>query len=146
MKTIQEYWDAEMDGRVTWHKNAYVINDNWVKRKNIVSEILKHVLWKKDVLEIGCGVATLGAIMKLTCGCHYKGLDVSPKAVEMSKMAWGLDIEEGKTNAMPFDKNSQDVIIALDVLEHIHPNERIDTYYEIARVLRPNGKMMINNP
>ena len=145
----QEYWDKEMEDRVTIDEKdgSVVIKDNWVKRKNILAEILKYDFWKKDVLELGCGVATLGAVIKLTCGVNrYRGLDVSPAAVDLSKRAWGLDVKEGKTNSLPFNGPGFDYVIALDVLEHINPEERLDTYKEINRVLNIGGRIMINNP
>src|SRR5712675_587551 len=49
----------------------------------------------KDVLEIGCGIATDGLEFARN-GAHYVGVDLTPNSIEMAKERFGLFGVPGK--------------------------------------------------
>ncbi|MFO0892544.1 MAG: methyltransferase domain-containing protein [Isosphaeraceae bacterium] len=55
-----------------------------------------------------------------------------------------LDIECDLTRRLPFDDEAFDTVILSDVLEHIPQPEFV--WHEIARILRPGGRLLMNVP
>lgn len=88
-----------------------------------------------DLLDLGCGEAPLyGA---------YKDLVSSVTCVDWMDNPH-LDFACDLTEPLRFDDESFDTIILSDVLEHI-PNPE-DLWREMARILRPQGTLILNVP
>lgn len=103
--------------------------------KNVVSRIQE---FKKSgkVLEIGCGN---GFLLKMLADIGYDcvGLEPSPKAFQFAKEENNLKVINSFLEANTFEENTFDVVIILDVLEHLYqPNEVMKLIY---RVLKPEG-------
>lgn len=99
----------------------------------------KHVL----VLEIGCGYGYLAQTIAEE-GYECLGLDVSRKA--LSKIGSKLfdPIRGDAQSGLPLIANSIDVIVMLDVIEHL---DRPDlALKEVARVLKSNGLLYVATP
>lgn len=81
--------------------------------------IVEWVAPQSKVLDVGCGVGTLGKLL-MDKGCIVYGVDISPTAVERAREkgvkaeVWDVD------NGLKFDDNSFDYVILCDVLEHVH--------------------------
>jgi SAM-dependent methyltransferase len=122
--------------------------DNIFKRQAIVKRLLSLDLISKDVLEVGVGFGTAAAAINIVIlgRWNYKGTDVSPDAVELFKKQTYLDAHVAEVIDLPFEDGSFDTVIALDVLEHVNPKERIQGYAEIGRVLKPFGQVVLNIP
>jgi ubiquinone/menaquinone biosynthesis C-methylase UbiE len=56
----------------------------------------------------------------------------------------GLTVVKGSALNLPIEGNSMDLVIALDLIEHL-PNPQIGLN-EIGRILRPDGKFLITTP
>ena len=69
---------------------------------------------------------------------EYSDLGV---AIQRSK---GIPVIQADARNLPFEDDSFDVVICLDVLEHILEDEQVAA--EIHRVLRKNGKFLISVP
>jgi ubiquinone/menaquinone biosynthesis C-methylase UbiE len=76
----------------------------------------------------------------------YTATDLSKSFCKAVKRFWGLNAQQAKVESLPFEDNSFDALIALDVFEHIQPSERIQSMLEIDRVLKDTAKVFINNP
>jgi len=82
-------------------------------------------IWSGKVLDVGCRSGLLKkALSDEGCEIEYCGLDIHPPADVIADLAKGL----------PFDNNSFDVVVALDVLEHIDDIHR--AFDEVCRVAR----------
>jgi len=93
-------------------------------------------------LDIGCGPGGLVAEAKRH-GWNASGLEISRWALEKGR-AEGLDIIEGTLQDARFAEAEFDMISMFDVLEHLpHPREAMS---EVARVLKPNGTLVIETP
>jgi len=108
----------------------------------LVAKRLNHGA-KKRVLDIGCGDGSF--ITKFKNCCTVFGVDISSKAVELAEKAglnaYRLDISSEK---LPFENEYFDLVYMGDVIEHlVNPDFAID---EAARVMRPNGYLVITTP
>lgn len=100
----------------------------------------------KDVLEIGCGIATDGFEFAKN-GARYVGIDLTPNSIRLAKERFALFNVEGTfevANAeerVPFEDGSFDHIYSFGVLHH-SPNTQaiVDEMY---RVLRPGGTFTV---
>jgi ubiquinone/menaquinone biosynthesis C-methylase UbiE len=100
----------------------------------------------KDVLEVGCGIATDGLEFAKN-GARYVGVDLTPKSIELAKERFGLFGVPGRfevANAeecLPFPDGSFDHVYSFGVIHHSPAPERI--VREIYRVLRPGGTLTV---
>ncbi len=98
----------------------------------------------KDVLEIGCGIATDGFEFAGN-GARYVGVDLTPKSIELARERFRLFGVPGRfevANAeewLPFPDDSFDHVYSFGVIHHSPAPERIVS--EIYRVLRPGGTL-----
>jgi 2-polyprenyl-3-methyl-5-hydroxy-6-metoxy-1,4-benzoquinol methylase len=81
-------------------------------------------------------------------GARLAVCDIDPRAIEVAKELHGSRlaradvIEPGKP--LPHQKDSFDVIVTMDVIEHVpEPQPWVD---DLARVLRPGGKIFLTTP
>jgi ubiquinone/menaquinone biosynthesis C-methylase UbiE len=100
----------------------------------------------KDVLEIGCSIATDG-LEFASNGARYVGVDLTPKSIELAKERFNLFGVPGQFEVadaereLPFPDDSFDHIYSFGVIHHSPVPERI--IREIYRVLRPGGTLTV---
>jgi ubiquinone/menaquinone biosynthesis C-methylase UbiE len=97
---------------------------------------------EKDVLEVGSGIATDGA-MFARHGARYTGIDFSPTAIELAETRFHqqqLDgtFRQASVTDLPFPDDSFDLVYSCGVIHHIHDTQR--AIQEFQRVLRPGGQ------
>lgn len=100
----------------------------------------------KDVLEIGCGNGHGGYLLNQLKPKSYVGLDVMKEQLAIARRNYPQYqfILQDATDLSQFTDNSKDVIIIFGVLHHISEwRKAID---EIARVLKPNGSLFLEEP
>ena len=108
-----------------------LLEKNWwwfEGRRDLILQMIKDIPYTK-VLEIGCGSAELSKYLK-----GYIGLDISPKT---SKFIIG------DAQKLPIKDNSVDLILLLDLLEHVDDKA---TMNEVYRVLKSEGHVIITVP
>lgn len=94
------------------------------------------------ILDIGCGTGAL--MMELIPFGEVEGVDASEIAVTFCRSR-GLDrAKVGNITDLPYSEKTFDVVLALDVLEHIRDDGT--AIAEIKRVLKPNGIAIIFSP
>ncbi len=93
----------------------------------------------KQVLEVGCGMGELAERVKNELGLELIAIDLSPRMVELTA-ARGVDARIGDVQALPFDDESFDLVIAGWVLYHVPALEQ--AILECRRVLRPGGTLV----
>jgi len=104
------------------------------------------VLWERiaeaeplRVLEVGPGPGELAERIAKELGADVVAIDVSPRMVELTR-GRGIDARIGDVQALPFDDASFDLVVAAWVL--FHPSDLDRALSEIARVLRPGGRLI----
>lgn len=116
------------------------------------------ILKGRRVLDLGCGTATLTMMMKRAQpDAKIVGLDGDPKILEIAKSKiekGGLDIplNLGMAFKLPYKNNFFDRVVSSLVIHHLTRENKIRTFAEIFRVLKPGGELHVadfgkpNNP
>jgi ubiquinone/menaquinone biosynthesis C-methylase UbiE len=100
----------------------------------------------KNVLEIGCGIATDGLEFAKN-GANYTGVDLTPHSIELAKERFGLFGMAGRfetANAeetLPFPDRSFDHVYSFGVIHHSPVPQRI--VGELYRVLKEGGTFTV---
>lgn len=98
------------------------------------------------VLDAGCGTGGFLAVLSRARPAQAAiGLEWHAQAAAMAAAKSGCPIARGSINELPFATNSFGTVIAADVLCHaaVEPSAALA---EIKRVLRPNGRLIVNMP
>jgi SAM-dependent methyltransferase len=95
-------------------------------------------------LDVGCGAGQTYAQWVNQRAGEYAGVDVSASAVEIARdSGLGAEVIED-AGALPFEDESFDVAICIEVLEHLFSPDKATA--EICRVLRPGGILIASTP
>lgn len=118
----------------------------FVTRKKIVLDVIDRYLTKNSdnkILDIGCGSGLmLNALEEIG---HTFGMDMSDEAINFSKEIFSGKVEKGLLpDQIPYEENFFNLIIALDVIEHIDLD--IDSLMAIRSRLASGGKAVITVP
>jgi ubiquinone/menaquinone biosynthesis C-methylase UbiE len=99
------------------------------------------------VLDLGCGTATLTILIKKTYPeVEIIGLDIDPKILEIARLKIkeaGMDIklDQGSAFELPYPDNSFDRAVSSLVIHHLTHENKVRTFREIFRVLKPGGEL-----
>jgi 2-polyprenyl-3-methyl-5-hydroxy-6-metoxy-1,4-benzoquinol methylase len=102
------------------------------------------------VLDIGCGQG-VHSIRAAHQGAYVVGIDYNWRNLEIGQTLGAADTMSPLTFMMgnveqpfPFQDNTFDLVLMLDVIEHLH--QRIQTLHEIHRVLKSEGILLLAAP
>lgn len=116
-----------------------------VRRKMVCDIITKQKVLSKiinpKILDIGCGPGEFARELEKIG--NYYGLDKSETAVNYCKEKIS-SVKVGDILNIPYEDNYFDVVLALDVLEHVEDDER--ALMELRRVVNKNGIVIIFVP
>ena len=96
------------------------------------------------VLDVGCGTGShLEIYVDAGAECH--GIDLSPAMLERAtnRLGDGADLKLGDATALPYNANSFDLAVASLFLHELDPVTREKVLVEMARVVRPEGRIMV---
>lgn len=156
---IKDFWNAhpcgaELVGDLT-DETRKEYEDFFERYDRYRYETESHILtnldridWKgKRVLEIGLGQGADAEQIELRGGT-YNGVDLTEESVKRVKMRVALKgrtsferIEQASALDLPFDDNHFDIVFSHGVLHHIPEIKKAQS--EIARVLKPDGKLIV---
>ncbi len=118
----------------------------WVRGMQEIGETLIAPVDRPiDVLDAGCGTgALLPWAASLAAPSLPIAIDVSPAAIERCRTA-GLpaELEVASVTELPFDDGRFDLVLSSDVLQHLTIDQASSAASEMARVLRPGGRLLI---
>lgn len=116
---------------------------------NTRESILDHLEFDgKRVADIGCGDGGMARIMAGR-GARVVGIDVNEKALAKAKAADRVSDETfmpGSADDMPFGDESQDLVVFVNSLHHIAPDQQRRAIAEARRVLAPGGELFFSEP
>lgn len=107
------------------------------------------VLPGHDVLDVGCGTATLTlAIKRAQPRAEVVGLDGDPEvlrraAQKAAEAGLTVTLDEGFSDQLPYADASFDRVLTSLLLHHLDRGAKRRTLTEIFRVLRPGGQLHV---
>lgn len=109
---------------------------------SLVQRHLRHGSAQVTVADVGCGT---GAVLaELGPAEHAIGLDASPLALQFCRKRGLAALALGDAEALPLRSESVDVVIALDIVEHVEHDDI--ALSEFFRSLRPAGLLVMSVP
>lgn len=121
----------------------------WFRAKEaIAGEFLEPYLTdRSSVLVLGCGGgATVAELRRRVPGCRIVGCDVDPAAIADCRRRDSQGIYQlvDLETALPALEAGQDLVVALDILEHLHDDAA--ALRGAWAALRPGGVLAVNVP
>lgn len=115
----------------------------FVARRELGVEFVRmHVPRHSRILDVGCGA---GATARdLSSHGTVFACDVSEQALAFCRQRGLAALSLGDLQRLPFRTGSVECVVALDVVEHVSDDEQ--ALGEIARVLAPNGVLVLSTP
>jgi len=101
----------------------------------------------EKVLDIGCGTGRFTVPMAEK-GAEVSGLDISQPMLDvasrkLAERGLNADLREGDMAHLPFPDSSFDTVTSMLALMHVPLEDRPAVFGEVARVLRPGGRMLL---
>jgi SAM-dependent methyltransferase len=95
-------------------------------------------------LDVGCGTGqTMSWLRSLYPGWRFAGIDVAADGLRAAR-ARGEDVTLASALDIPFPSASMDLVVTLDVVQHLPlPNGDLTALAEMRRVLRPGGLLLL---
>ncbi|MEA3207923.1 MAG: hypothetical protein QOE70_980 [Chthoniobacter sp.] len=115
------------------------------RRRILLSLLEKHLpptSADRQILDIGCGTGTM--LQHLARFGTVQGADGDLEAIRFCRERGIPDVRQITLPALPFPANSFDLVTLLDVLEHV--DEDLETLRSIARILKPDGTLLLSVP
>lgn len=94
-----------------------------------------------QVLEVGSGSGGVTEFLMHP----VTGVDPAFERTAARSTNW-LTPVTGSAEALPFEDDSFDVVLSVDVVEHLAPEARQPALREMVRVLRPSGRLIVTFP
>lgn len=101
------------------------------------------------VLDLGCGTGIMAIALKGSMpGAQVTGLDADKKALtiarrEAEKAGAKIEWDQGFANDLAYADNSLDVVVSSFMIHHLTATDKLRTFREVRRVLRPQGGFYI---
>ena len=124
----------EMEENYWWH----------VGRKEIVKKVISRLNIPKSAKILNVGSGTGGTVATLEKFGHVDNVDTSQEAIAYAKSKGIKNIKKVKGIKLPFKDKTFDLLVALDVLEHIDEDQK--ALQEWRRVTKKEGKVIITVP
>jgi SAM-dependent methyltransferase len=119
----------------------------YVARRKIIFDWVGRVLpdyVSPKLLDIGCGTGFNVAYLEANGYSQVTGLDFSTEALMFCRSRHLPYLICGDGVCPPFSHHSFDIILALDLIEHLEDDRQ--ALREITRLLKPNGSLIIFTP
>lgn len=100
----------------------------------------------RRVLDAGCGLGYGSALLSEGGAASVDAIDIGGAVVQAAQARVGdaVRFATGDVRALPFAEDSFDLLVCLEVLEHV--DDQAGTLDEFRRVLAPGGILVISSP
>ncbi len=105
-----------------------------------------------DVLDFGCATGWLSLALA-DLGCNVVGVDIAPAAIRLAQ-TWcaqrgvraggAVEFRAYDGHQLPLADSSVDIVVCFDAFHHV--KDQLTTLKELARVLRPGGRIAMLEP
>lgn len=139
----KEFWNYHFS-----HDLSFANQDQMTKEK--IGKIFSLLpAGKLEVLDVGFGQGYFEeVVLKKRGDINITGIDISTQAVEKAKKKFQGEYIEGDFKKIKkiFTPSSFDIILAIEVVEHISPENIFSFLGNIRSLLKPNGIFIISTP
>ncbi len=108
----------------------------YVAKMQYIAGFLSKIPKNTRILDAGCGEGVLVEEYR-HAGYDIRGLDQNYASEYVVK---------GDIKNIPFDDGTFDLVLCLDVLEHLHYDDQFRALVEIHRILKTNGTLLLAIP
>jgi len=116
----------------------------WLERR--VLPLLSQLPRTATVCELGCGDGGFLGFLRESGFQHVHGVDWSAEQVALARSR-GLDVSAGDLfDALSAAHNAFDLVIAIDVIEHLSHDELLRFGLLLTQALRPGGELLVQTP
>src|SRR4051794_24444876 len=117
----------------------------WTARSRLLLHLLRHIGRRAPcrIIEAGCGWGVNFSELE-KAGYEVTGLDVSRNALARLDNAERMLVEADLSKDLPVDAPEYDVVLALDVIEHIDDDR--GAVRRLAQLTKPGGHVIISVP
>lgn len=130
---------GEYATRGDYHRNLdkrWAYYPVYVEKLRVVRQFLNQLPPQARILDVGCGEGLLVEEYRVR-GADITGLDLNYESPA---------VRRGDITQMPFDAGTFDVVLALDVIEHLNFADQDRAVVEIERVLARGGQFLVTVP
>jgi 2-polyprenyl-3-methyl-5-hydroxy-6-metoxy-1,4-benzoquinol methylase len=146
--------ETDFYGKKYWlehQQDAFGNADIYTRARNDLTErnlhwlktMLKFRLPPAKVMELGCSHGSFVTLLR-QAGYDAAGVEMSPWVVEFGQMTFGVPISVGPVETLDIVHGSLDVIVLMDVLEHLP--DPVTTMAHCLKLLKPDGILLIQTP
>jgi len=139
----REYYDNADVGYGGYQENFRKYNGIFIRLFDRRARDIEPYRKQGRLLEVGCAHGFLLDHLRGR-GWSVTGVEVSPVASRYAVEELKLDVRNCRLEDAGFDDDSFDVVLLLDVLEHLH--RPFETLSEIGRILSPGGTLVVQCP
>jgi 2-polyprenyl-3-methyl-5-hydroxy-6-metoxy-1,4-benzoquinol methylase len=132
-----------------WNKLNYRSRDNLVMSpvyKDKINSVVRMIRnGHGNLLDVGFGSAEIERLLQ---GLKFNlfGIDIAFDSVKRAMKELNGTYKTGDIYKIPFTDKSMDIVLALDVIEHLPTNKTFAAYSELSRVLKTGGKIVVSVP
>lgn len=112
---------------------------NFSQQKKIIKETFD-LKSEKKILDIGCGTGEFAGLLNRT---GYYGIDISIRYIEYAAKHNRGNFKVMDAKKLEFPDNTFDYILIMAILHHLNDSEARRVLAEAARVLKPDGKILV---
>lgn len=145
---FEEYWKEDFLG-VSGNRGLSYDDPNHSERFRIIARALCGLSDFSAVLDAGCGLGDLLIALEIASSSRLVGIDASPDAIEIGaqhlKSNSRVELIQSELIDLPFGDQEFDLVVCLDVLEHIPVFDIMDALQQIFRVSRDSVILSINS-
>lgn len=136
----KQFWNTRMLTDRSLLKSNHIYQDK-------IRIVCRYLQTKKGkLLDIGFGWGILEKKIENYSNLDVSGIDISTEAVNYANKNLKGQFITASIFKIPFKNNEFDVIVALDIIEHIRPTMVFNAYKEILRVLKKDGIFIVTMP
>lgn len=132
----ERFWQDKIGGKLPDFEMKWPVLREFIPTEGALS-----------ILDFGCGNGEiLSQIRALNPQARCTGVDVSRSAVDVAKARypWGAFHQIRDGGPLPLGTGSVDFIFTSEVIEHVYDTD--NAFNELARVLKPGGRMLMTCP
>ncbi len=141
---------VDVNSKKFWDKNlsnaGFLIKQDGMTKDRIktIFNIIPKNAYK--ILDIGIGLGYIEELLTSRKGFSLYGNDISERAIKNAKKKFEGEFKLESWESMSFPKSKFDVVLLLEVLEHIPPSKTFQLLSKIKKYLGENGTFVLSIP